>query len=36
MKIYKLKIKVMNPPNEERKEEIIKELTELIQDTYYS
>lgn len=31
-----LKIKVINPPSEERKEEIIKELTMLIQDTYYS
>ena len=36
MKKRKLKIKVINPPSEERKEEIIKELTMLIQDNYYS
>lgn len=32
----KLKIRVMNPPSEERKKEIIGELSKFIQDTYYS
>ena len=32
----KLKAKVMNPPSEERKKEIVKKITEFIQDTYYS
>lgn len=36
MKKNKLKVRVMNPPSEERKEEIIRELEKFIQDTYYS
>lgn len=32
----KLTAKVMNPPSEERKKEILKKITEFIQDTYYS
>lgn len=32
----KLKAKVMNPPSEERKKEIIRNLSKFIQDTYYS
>ncbi len=36
MKKSKLKIKVINPPSEERKQEIIKELTITIQEEYYS
>lgn len=36
MKKSKLKVRVINPPSEERKEEIIRELEEFIQDTYYS
>lgn len=31
-----LKIVVMNPPSEERQKEIMKNLTEFIQITYYS
>ncbi len=36
MKKSKLKIKVINPPSEEKKIEIIKELTNTIQEEYYS
>lgn len=32
----KLKAKVMNPPSEERKKEIIRNITNFIQNTYYS
>ena len=32
----KLKAKIMNPPSVERKKEILKKITEFIQDTYYS
>ena len=30
-----LKIVVMNPPNEEKQEEMVKELTNLIQEKYH-
>lgn len=32
----RLKVKVMNPPTEERKAELLRIITQLIQDTYYS
>lgn len=31
-----LKIIVINPPNEEKKEELLKEITNFIQEKYYS
>lgn len=36
MKKTNLTIKVMNPPSEDDKEKMIKILTQVIQDTYYS
>ena len=36
MEKIKLKIRVMNPLSEERKKEIIRELSEFIQEVYYS
>lgn len=31
-----VKVKVMNPPSEKRKKELIRKVTQFIQDTYYS
>ena len=36
IKKRKLKIRAINPPSDERKKEIIKELASFIQDSYYS
>jgi len=36
MKKIKLKVKVMNPLSQDRKKEIIKEISYFIQDVYYS